>query len=556
MNFKIKILTTVFITLLFLPVTAINPAGGYGQTSVKKWADDRKSAFTFTFDDGLICDYYYVMPILDSFGFKGTFFIITDSLSEDLPGISRFGTWNQFRAMSLDGHEIASHSVTHPDFLDLITGNITTPGTLLFELYQSKYTIEQKIPNQKCITIAYPYFDYNTNVLNKTPLYYESARTSDGYPIGSSLTGSGFYTIGGYEENFTTPRNSTLDDLDELENFEYYQQIAITDGTWGMLVAHEVVPFPQLADLLLQDFWYPMSTEWFTSLCQWLKQKSNDNDVWIETMGNVTRYMKEREHFSYSITSQTATRIQINVTDNLTNTIYNYPLTIDITVPPDWKAAIVIQGSRTDTINTFISGTNTLVRTHVIPDGGTLILNKTNLVPVLTLTALIQGLYNGDTMVSDTITVELHNASSPYTIVDSRKGVLNNAGVGAFNLPNSVDGIDYYLVIKHRNSIETWSGATHSFTSGSLSYDFTTSQNQAYGSNLIQKGAKWCIYSGDVNQDGLIDMSDLIAVDNDNAIYFGGNVKTDVNGDGIVDLNDLVLVHNNNMNYISKVVPP
>jgi len=34
-------------------------------------------------------------------------------------------------------------------------------------------------------------------------------------------------------------------------------------------------------------------------------------------------------------------------------------------------------------------------------------------------------------------------------------------------------------------------------------------------------------------------MSDLIAVDNDNANLFWGNVKTDVNGDGIVDLNDL-----------------
>jgi hypothetical protein len=365
--------------------------------------------------------------------------------------------------MSLGGHEIASHSVTHPDFLDLITGNITTPGTLLFELYQSKYTIEQKIPNQKCITIAYPYFDYNTNVLNKTPLYYESARTSDGYPIGSSLTGSGFYTIGGYEENFTTPRNSTLDDLDELENFEYYQQIAITDGTWGMLVAHEVVPFSQIADLLLQDAWYPMSTEWFTSLCQWLKQKSNDNEVWVETMGNITRYMKEREHFSYSITAQTATQIQINVTDNLTNTIYNYPLTVDITVPPNWEGAFVIQGSRNDTVNTIIAGNNAYIRTKIIPNGGILILNKrlkptsvaeVNLVPkVYLLEQNYPNPFNPSTRIKYSIPFESNVRITIYNALGESVKVLANEmqGTGtyevSFNSSGISSGVYFYSIL-------------------------------------------------------------------------------------------------------------
>ena len=67
--------------------------------------------------------------------------------------------------------------------------------------------------------------------------------------------------------------------------------------------------------------------------------------------------------------------------------------------------------------------------------------------------------------------------------------------------------------------------------------------------------AKWCIYSGDVNQDGLIDLSDMIAVDNDNLNYVTGYTITDVNGDGLVDLSDLIIVDNNNINYINKQVP-
>jgi peptidoglycan/xylan/chitin deacetylase (PgdA/CDA1 family) len=380
MNFRIQILRAILIVLLFLPITAISPHG-YGITSVKKWADDRKSAFSFTFDDGSMTQYTYAIPVLDSFKFKGTFFPVSSFLTDDLPANYPWGTWKQFRTMALEGHEIGSHTVTHPDLTKLTTGNILTPGTLLYELYRSQKTIEQKITNQKCITIAYPDLAYNTNVVNKTSFYYQSARSGGNFPIDSSLTGSGLYTIGAYEELFTTPRNSTLDDLDELQDFETYEQSSITDGKWGMLEAHEVVPFSQLANLLDEGSWYPMTTEWLASLCQWLKQKSDRNLVWVETMGNITRYMREREEFKYSIIWQTTTQILINATDNLSNTIYNYPLTVDITVPPDWKAVIGIQGSRKETVITFIAGANTYVRMHVIPDGGILILNKTD--PVL-----------------------------------------------------------------------------------------------------------------------------------------------------------------------------
>ena len=90
-------------------------------------------------------------------------------------------------------------------------------------------------------------------------------------------------------------------------------------------------------------------------------------------------------------------------------------------------------------------------------------------------------------MVPDTVTVELHNTSSPYALVESQKGVLNTSGVGTFGFTTAANGTPYYLVIKHRNAIETWSATAQSFTSSALSYDFTTAATQAYGNNLISK---------------------------------------------------------------------
>jgi len=381
MSFTVKTLVAVLTVLIFLPFTAINPAGGYGKISVKKWADDRKSAFSFTFDDGCMSQYTYAAPVLDSFKFKGTFFIISGSgfTKDDLPGIGRYGTWNQFRSLDLEGHEIGAHTVTHPDLTTLLTGDTTTAGTLLYELYQSQKTIEQKISNKKCITLAYPSLAYNTTVINNTAQYFESARSGSDFPVDSSLTALGFYSIGAKEELFdTTIRNSPQDELAELQDFESYVQNSINSGKWGLLEAHEVVPFSQIPQLVKQGEWYPMSTEWLTSVCLWLKQKSDSNEVWVETIGNITRYMKEREQFKYSIIGQTAIKIKINVTDTINNQIYNYPLTVDITVPPAWEYAIVVQGSRTDTVKTLVEGACTFIRTYVIPNGGYLILNKTN----------------------------------------------------------------------------------------------------------------------------------------------------------------------------------
>jgi poly(beta-D-mannuronate) lyase len=181
-------------------------------------------------------------------------------------------------------------------------------------------------------------------------------------------------------------------------------------------------------------------------------------------------------------------------------------------------------------------------------------------IPVsLNLTALIEGLYNGTSMVSDTVTVELHNASSPYALVESQKGVLNSAGFGVFSFSNAINGLPYYIVIKHRNSLETWSAAGNSFVSSILTYNMTTGQTQAYGSNLILKGSKWCLFSGDVNQDGGVDIFDLSPTDNDNAAGgtpgFPSGLPTDVNGDGGTDIFDLSIVDNNNTIGVSEFVP-
>ncbi|MBS1517444.1 MAG: hypothetical protein JSS91_05095 [Bacteroidetes bacterium] len=181
----------------------------------------------------------------------------------------------------------------------------------------------------------------------------------------------------------------------------------------------------------------------------------------------------------------------------------------------------------------------------------------------LNITVIPEAFYNAGTnllSMSDTFTAYLHSNVSPYNVIDSAVSVIDSVTfTGAFIFKNAPNGI-YYIRINHRNTIETWSRpGGEIFTSGNLmNYNFTDLITKAFGNNLINvdnSPLRYAIYSGDVNQDGTIDLTDGSLIDNDAFNFISGYVQTDVNGDGIVDLADAVYADNNALNFVSRITP-
>jgi Zn-dependent metalloprotease/alpha-tubulin suppressor-like RCC1 family protein len=187
----------------------------------------------------------------------------------------------------------------------------------------------------------------------------------------------------------------------------------------------------------------------------------------------------------------------------------------------------------------------------------------------LNLNSLIQGYWDGsNNMVPalanqgqptnysacDTINISVRNSSPPYNPLWSKKTVLNQSGGSSTNFP-LVSG-NYYLSVKHRNSIETWSATPISLNQPVTSYDFTTAANTAYGSNQVQVGVnKWAFFSGDINQDNSIDAFDYLLLDPDIISGNGGYLNTDLNGDGTVDAFDYLILDPNVINGIGLYSP-
>jgi hypothetical protein len=84
--------------------------------------------------------------------------------------------------------------------------------------------------------------------------------------------------------------------------------------------------------------------------------------------------------------------------------------------------------------------------------------------------------YNGlslSTTDCDSITIELRDPLSPSSIMFTQNAMLLTNGYASVPLPPAVIGNSYFIVVKHRNSIETWSKTPVVMVNGTTLFDFT-----------------------------------------------------------------------------------
>ena len=178
----------------------------------------------------------------------------------------------------------------------------------------------------------------------------------------------------------------------------------------------------------------------------------------------------------------------------------------------------------------------------------------------LNLKTVIQGYYQGTQTMSstllnqgqpnsitqtDSIQVELRQTVAPYNIAYLVSGVLQTNGNFDCYLPSTVNGNSYYVVVKHRNALETWSSSPLLFST-ITSYDFSTASTKAYGNNMVEvEAGVWALFSGDLNHDGSIDVFDFMLMYPDITQGNSGYYPDDLNGDGSVDIFDFMVIEPN-----------
>lgn len=138
---------------------------GYQTLSLEEFSSpdnlDWRRKLLITFDDGYERVYTHAFPILESFGFTATVFVITGFIGKENSwdlnlGGRRFRhlDWNQIKQSAERGFSIGSHTVNHVDLTKL------GPRQVEYELKKSKQDLEEQL-GREVVHLSYPFGRFN-----------------------------------------------------------------------------------------------------------------------------------------------------------------------------------------------------------------------------------------------------------------------------------------------------------------------------------------------------------------------------------------------------------
>ena len=91
---------------------------GYASNLTLKPAENKRTidkAVIFIFSDGLKTQFTNAKPILDKYGFKGTFDVVCNNVGKK----NGYMDWDDIKKLHEEGHEIGSHSMSHARLTEL-----------------------------------------------------------------------------------------------------------------------------------------------------------------------------------------------------------------------------------------------------------------------------------------------------------------------------------------------------------------------------------------------------------------------------------------------------
>jgi peptidoglycan/xylan/chitin deacetylase (PgdA/CDA1 family) len=321
---------------------------------VGTWPHFCSVAVSYTFDDNCPNQLAIAVPMFNEYGFPLTLFTVTNK-SWGWPA-----NWAGLQAAALKGHEIASHTVSHNSL-----SSATTPDNDALQRYElgaSRDTINAHIPGNQCVTIAYP--NCVTGMDTVVQRYYFAARICSGNI--EPKTPNNYMRISSFICGSQGSVKTSADFKAKLTS-------ATTPKGWVDYLFHGINGTESGA-------YSPIAADTIRASLDYLK--ANKDKFWVGTFANVARYARERNAATLTETSVQDTVIALQLTDTLDNTLYNMPVTFRRPLPTSWISATASQaGKPVSAAVVDVNGVK-FVMFDVMPDGGDILLVKSNVTAV------------------------------------------------------------------------------------------------------------------------------------------------------------------------------
>lgn len=269
-------------------------------------------------------------------------------------------TWDEIKTYAAQGHEFASHTVTHPRLAVLDEVN------LLYELEKSKEEILNQLGPEYTFSAECPYGTENERVMQYAYKVYPALRNRMPEPYLEELNRWNKMNPGESKNEYVQWQRGATTKTPLPMMKSWVDTVAANDNNWLVLVFHGVdgIGYEALPHELLDEYF------------QYIKSK--EENLWVATFADATKYMRERMNANVAV-NEGSGKINITLSHTLDKTMYNIPLTLKSYVPEKWETVKVSQGDNEKLVESRKDKKGTFVLYQAIPNGDSIELSEINL---------------------------------------------------------------------------------------------------------------------------------------------------------------------------------
>jgi peptidoglycan/xylan/chitin deacetylase (PgdA/CDA1 family) len=279
-------------------------------------------------------------------------------------GTERTGTanrvsWDEIREFAARGHEFASHMVTHPRLAALDEANT------LYELEKSREEILNQLGSLHTFSAQVPYGTENDRAMEFAHTIYPALRNRMPEPFLTELNRWNRQNPGSAATEYVQWQREARTFTSLPLKKSWVDTTAVHDNIWLVLVYHGVdgIGWDALPGEMLEEY--------FSYI------KSKEDDLWIATFGDATKYMRQRMHSTLR-TARRGGTIRVTLGHSLDSSMYNIPLTLKTRVPANWDEVLVRQDEKETVTLPRKDETGNYVLYQAVPNEGVITLRRDN----------------------------------------------------------------------------------------------------------------------------------------------------------------------------------
>jgi peptidoglycan/xylan/chitin deacetylase (PgdA/CDA1 family) len=240
-------------------------------------------------------------------------------------------TWDELKTLASQGHEIGSHTVSHPRLDALDDTNIRD------ELVRSREEILSHLGPAHTFAVECPFGIDDERAVGHALEIYEASRNRMPEPWLEEHNRSSRRDPTASDKAYVQWQRGLLDDTTLDTARGWIDTTAGDDNIWLVLVIHGVegIGWEAIPRATLAVFFDHLAAA--------------RDKVWVATFQDVTKYMRERQHARVQTRTVDAA-LHVSLAHALDPALYDLPLTLKTYVPAGWTRVGLTQGATTSVL--------------------------------------------------------------------------------------------------------------------------------------------------------------------------------------------------------------